>query len=144
MAELDWQAVVASGFLATLAMTLTGYFLGAVGLTYMDLDQLVVRPIRGARPSMGAGVLVHVAVGVVLTALYAVVWRPLVDAPPLLAGLLYGAALWLAAMAAFFPLVGRRAFATDAGPRVRWALLAAHVVYGTLVGVLYPWIAASD
>ncbi len=134
---LDIAAVIAAGFLATLAMTVTGYLLGAGGLTYFDLDELLARRIASGAWAPGLGVLLHFVVGTVLVAVYVLLWDPAFGGPPLVSGATFGVAEWLLAMLVIMPSMGRGLFAWELGWRVPAALLVSHLVYGVAVALLY-------
>jgi len=142
MFGLDFAALVAAGFLATLGMTLAGYLLGAGGLTYFDLDLLLVSRIDPRQSAPGIGLVIHFLIGIGLAAFYILLWHPAGDTN-LLSGMLYGVGLWAIAMVVVLPLAGRRVFAVDLGWRRSAALLASHLVYGAAIAGLYPLLSSA-
>lgn len=147
----DLPVLLASGFLATLAMTTLMYLLPLAGLAQVDLPIWTARLFVADPVGVGAiGLGLHLVLGLAYAWLYAEQVEPRLTFSPAGAGLVFGAALW--AFAQFFavPALGTIAaslspvamdspglLALRLGPGAAFASLIAHLAYGGTLGVVY-------
>jgi hypothetical protein len=146
----DVPIIVASGFLATLAMTTIMYMLPLVHVGQVDAPLWVARlfvtdPVAAA----AVGLTVHVFVGFAYAWLFADQVEPRLISGPMRAGFSYGIALWLFAQAIAVPSLGTVAvfvhgggispglFAIRLGVGGAFASLTAHLAYGGVLGFVY-------
>lgn len=154
---IDWPGAVVWGVVATAAFTLFSVMGSAMGMTRMDLLDLLgsafARP--GSAASRAVGAAMHHANG----ALLAISWAygtALTDLSANWAtGLLWGAiltvlALWMmSTMGSVHPAIRRGAqqdpgpAATNFGPMTPFGSLMGHLVYGLALGLLYDGIPLS-
>lgn len=147
----DRPIVIASGFLATLAMTTIMYVLPALRLGQVDTPLWVARlfvtdPVAAA----AAGLTIHLFLGFGYAWLFARHVEPRAATGPMTTGLLYGVALWTFAQVVAVPALGALAdlvhgataaspgfLAARLGAGAAAASLAAHVAYGGVLGFVY-------
>ncbi|MBI2317977.1 MAG: hypothetical protein HYU75_13535 [Betaproteobacteria bacterium] len=134
--DVNLAAVALAGFLGAVAMALTTLFFHAIRVPVVDVGRLIAtKLLRYHSHGTRFGLLLHMATGVVLALVYALV-APLFPGPAWLHGLGYGILLWLLMMLVILPLMGDGLF----GRRNREAqmipsALVVHVVYGLVLGV---------
>jgi uncharacterized membrane protein YagU involved in acid resistance len=125
---------VAGGLAGTLAMTLMMRFVAPLMLGHpMDIASMLANMMG---TSWALGMAAHIVNGVVIFPLaYALVAFRFLPGLPVVRGLLWGVALWLAAEALVMPMVGSGFFSSDiGGAKAALAALLGHLVYGALLG----------
>lgn len=147
----DMPVVLASGFLATLAMTTIMYVLPLLRLGQVDVPLWAAR-LFIADPVVAAavGLTIHLFVGFGYAWLFASYIEPRLNLGPMWTGFAYGTALWLFAQAIAVPALGGLAalapgrggispgfFAVHLGVGAAFASLAAHLAYGGVLGFVY-------
>lgn len=151
---IDWVSAIVWGAVATIAFTLFSMMGKAMGMTRMDLLDLlgsaVAPPGSGAAKAVGA--VVHLTNGVLL----AVFWAfgvALVDLPAnWVTALAWSALLWVLALlmmttiGSVHPAI-RRGTQTDPGPAATnfgrmtpMGSLVGHLVYGAVLGLGYQFL----
>ena len=125
---------------------LAGGIAGTAAITWM---MYYVAPLMTGQPMDLAGMLagmldtawsfgltIHLILGIIVFPLfYAYIICPRVTLKPWLKGMLFGAALWLAAELVVMPLAGGGVFHSQAGGTMAViGALFGHLVYGTLLG----------
>lgn len=146
---------LASGFLATLAMTTIMYILPLTGLGRVDLPLWVARLFfSDPAPAVVAGVTIHLFLGFGYALLFADQIEPRVTARlaggPVEAGLAFGVCLWVIAQTIAVPALGLVSsvvhggtipspglFAARLGLGAASASLVAHLAYGCTLGFVY-------
>lgn len=147
----DPVLIFAGGFLATLAMTTIMYVQPLIGLGQVDLPTWTAR-LFVADPVQVAvlGIALHLCLGFGYAWLFADQIEPRLAVGPGVAGLLFGAILWLFAQAVAVPVLGFIApaashvaaaspgfFSLHLGLGAAFASLIAHLAYGGTLGVVY-------
>lgn len=146
----DMPVVLASGFLATLAMTTIMYVLPLLHLGQVDAPLWAAR-LFIADPVVAAavGLTIHLFVGFGYAWLFADQIEPRLSVGPMRAGFTYGTALWLFAQAIAVPSLGALAglvhgggyspgfFAIRLGASAAFGSLVAHLAYGGVLGFVY-------
>ena len=150
--NVDYPLALASGFLATLAMTTVSYLmLPLLGWSQVDVPIWTARIVTADRLTVGElAMMTHLIVGLGYACLFARFAEPRLKLSPSLSGLAYGFALWAFAQAVAVPLLGAMAVAADgalvSSPgwfAVRLGVgpaafsLAAHLAYGLTLSVVY-------
>jgi hypothetical protein len=103
----DTPIVIASGFLATLAMTTIMYALPALHMGQVDAPLWAARLfVTDAVFAAATGLTIHVFLGFGYAWLFARQIEPRLRTGPMRAGLLYGLALWADAQAVAVPALG--------------------------------------
>lgn len=151
----DTAIVIASGFLATLAMTTIMYVVPLVGMGQVDAPLWTAR-LFVTDPTLAAvaGLILHLFVGFAFAWLYAKRVEPKLNLQPASAGLLFGVVLWIFAQAVAVPALGALADLVHGGGSVSpgflavrlgadgaFASLAAHLAYGAVLGSVYGCLA---
>jgi hypothetical protein len=146
----DWQyAAILGGFVGTVAaglVMLVGYvealFLaeaipGEVGEWFARLTRNPATEL--VRGQLALALLLHFAVGVMLSLLYAAFFEPRLTGPGWLRGLLFSLLPWALSLVLFLPLVGGGFLgsALGAGPLPLIGNLIPHLAYGAVLGWLY-------
>jgi uncharacterized membrane protein YagU involved in acid resistance len=86
------------------------------------------------------GWVCHFLIGTIVWGIaYALLVRHL-PGPPVVQGLIFGVIAWLAMMIVFMPLVGHALFGLDLGMPAVVITLILHVVYGGVLGTVYPHV----
>jgi hypothetical protein len=106
---------------------------------------VVYGPAAASQPGFVAapvlvGTLIHIVVSVVLGAIFGIVTRRVLHLTsdfwtPVLAGLIYGMLLWMAAYFVVLPIVDPALLETYSP-----AFILQHLVYGMVTGLLYMWL----
>jgi hypothetical protein len=140
--ETDFASVVLAGLVAGYVMAIGGLWAGTIpGLVAVDIADFGRRYMVSDRPSAWLlGLASHLANSVILVLIWAMVIRPNVPIPGLLAGLVWGEILAvLLAGALMAPMAGLGLMGRKTGDH-RFALtsLGLHAVWGLIVGFLYP------
>lgn len=148
---IHWLGAIIWGVVATLAFTLFGMMGKAVGMTRMDLLDLLGSAVApaGTSAARAAGALIHHTNG----ALLAIAWAygvALLGWPAnWLTGIVWGAVLWvlallmLSTMGAAHPAIRRGEqddpglAATNFGAMTPVGSLIGHLVYGLVLGLTY-------
>jgi uncharacterized membrane protein YagU involved in acid resistance len=92
----------------------------------------------------GAVTLVtHFGFGAAAGALYAPLARRLGPSPPLLAGTVFGLAVWLVSYMGWLPAVGLFGPATRDAKRRTALMIAAHLVWGAALGLVFDVLSAG-
>lgn len=160
----DGGLVFASGLLATVGMTTIMLILPLAGVGHDPLPMSVARlfgqvdlPIWTGRALAGDptaalffAIELHVFLGFGYAWLFAGQVEPRLSVRPSVAGLMFGAALWLMAQAIAVPLLGALAatqgtvggpapgvLSNSLGAGAALASLVAHLVYGGTLGLVY-------
>jgi hypothetical protein len=128
--------VVLGGLAGTVMMTMMMRFVASLILGHpMDIAGMLAGMLDGA---WAMGMVAHLLNGVVIFPLvYALVIFRYLPGPPLLRGVLWGAALWLVAEAMVMPMAGAGFFSSEiGGVKAVFAALMGHVLYGALLGYI--------
>jgi uncharacterized membrane protein YagU involved in acid resistance len=119
-------------------MTAVGLWMAPLmGIPAMNPAQMLAGAMGG---STVLGWMGHLMIGVILAVGYAVVATAL-PGPGWLRGALYAIAPWLLAQIVVIPMMGMPVFSGSAAMAV--GSLIGHLVYGAVVGVIYPAPAGS-
>lgn len=130
--ERNWIRAVAGGLVGTLVMTAVGLWVAPMmGIPRMNPADMLAGAAGG---NVLIGWLGHLAIGVTLALIYAVV-AVRIPGPPAVRGALYGLAPWLLAMVAVMPMMGMPMFG-GAAPMAIGSLIG-HLVYGATLGAIY-------
>ena len=151
----DLLAGALAGFTATVPMTLAMEGMHR-GLPAPERYPLPPRDVAlAAAERAGAGddldeaqrldltLATHFAIGTGSGAAYACLARPL-PLPPVVKGAAFGLALWGAAYLGVLPALGILRPATEHPPRRTGLMIAAHLVWGTVTGLLTEHGAAPE
>lgn len=147
----DLPVMLASAFLATLAITTITYVEPWLGLPQVDLPIWVARVFVDDSIVVAAlGLAIHALVGLMAAWLYVEFVEPRLVLGPVGAGLVYGVGLWVLAQVVAVPSLGLIANALgrlDAinpgwlsvrlGLGAAVASLVAHLAYGITLGFVY-------
>lgn len=147
----DWLVALASGFIATLAITFVTFLVALAGSAQVDLPIWVASLLFENPIHIGAGAAaVHLAIGLTYALLYAELIEPRSPWPPAVTGVAFGVVLWAFAQVVAVPVLGwlHAAVGPGGGPTpglLSWHLgpfaalasLIAHVVYGIVLAVVY-------
>lgn len=148
--RFDWlRAAVASGFIATFAMTAclaVGYaFANSVGdtngntlerqLAALSTNELT----ENVGDSFAVGLIMNVVVGILWALVYARWFEPRLSGPGWRRGAIFSLIPWVLSLVVFFPIAGIGFFGTDIDAGVLPVLgnLILHLVYGVALGTLY-------
>jgi hypothetical protein len=150
---VDYPLALASGFLATLAMTTVSYLmLPLLGWSQVDVSFWTARTITADVLAFAIlAMMMHLLVGLTYACLFARLFEPRLKLSPSVSGLAYGLALWAFAQAVAVPLLGALAVAPQGanlaaspgwfalrlgiGPAI--FSLAAHLAYGLVLSLVY-------
>jgi hypothetical protein len=124
---------VVGGLAGTVVMTLMMRFVAPLMLGHpMDIAAMLGHMVGG----WTMGMVAHLMNGVVIVPLvYALVAFRILPGPPVLRGVLLGAALWLVAETIVMPTAGAGFFSSQiGGAKAVLAALLGHLVYGALLG----------
>jgi hypothetical protein len=150
---VDYPLALASGFLATLAMTTVSYLmLPLLGWSQVDVSFWTARTITADWLAFAIlAMMMHLLVGLTYACLFARLFEPRLKFSPPVSGLAYGLALWAFAQAVAVPLLGALAVAPQGanlaaspgwfalrlgiGPAI--FSLAAHLAYGLVLSLVY-------
>jgi hypothetical protein len=127
---------ILGGLAGTVMMTMMMRFVAPLMLGHpMDIAGMLANMMGGV---WAIGMAAHLMDGVIIFPLiYALVIYRYLPGPPLLRGVLWGAALWLAAEAMVMPMAGAGFFSSEiGGAKAVFAALMGHVVYGALLGYI--------
>lgn len=131
---------VTAGVLGTVAMTALFLLEPLAGLPRMAEGGILSTVMSATVAHLPVGVVggwvVHFAVGIVLALIYAAFVAGRMPGRPVLLGMLYGAAVFLAAQLVVMPLVGAGIFSGGDSHRLLGSL-AGHLLYGVVVGWWY-------
>lgn len=154
----SWPSLFVWGLVATALLTMTLRFSQAFGITRMDLPFMLGTAFTPDRDRAKAiGVVVHLVVGWVFALLYGLFFHALGFATWWLGALLglghalFVLTLWMTALPGLHPRMASDTWGPDPtrlleppgflalnyGPATPLATIAAHVVYGALLGALY-------
>jgi len=143
------RAIIA-GFAATGAMTMTllvAYTIMAnlslvlprtqLGDWFYALTHNTV--VEATQQSLVSGVLLHVAIGVTLALVYAFYAEPRLRGSDWRRGVLFSLVPWVLSLVVFLPMLGGGflGLGIGAGPLPILGNLILHLVYGTMLGVIY-------
>ena len=134
MPRPDLKNAVLGGVAATIVMTLMAMYVAPM-MTGMPMD--IAALIAGMLAmSWGVGMLIHLMMGIIIFPLiYVYIVYERVPGSPVLRGLLWGVALWVAAVLVVMPMAGAGfLMANIGGGMAVMASLLAHLVYGGLLG----------
>ncbi|HEX6206769.1 MAG TPA: DUF6789 family protein [Actinomycetota bacterium] len=150
-AAISWQGAIVWGVVATVAFTILGMVGTAMGMTRMDLLDLLGSAVATPHTtgSRVIGAVIHHMNGAVLAVAFVYAGTLVGLSPDWIAGLVWGAILWALALlmmttiGSVHPAI-RRGQQEDPGPAgVRFGAmtpvgsLMGHLVYGALLGLLY-------
>lgn len=150
-ARHDTPIILASGFLATLAMTTIMYVLPLLHLGQVDAPLWTARLfIKDSVLAAAAGLTIHLFLGFGFAWLFARHVEGRLPMGPMRAGLAYGFGLWLFAQVIAVPALGAVAdfvhgstvaspgwLAARLGAGAAAASLVAHLAYGSVLGFVY-------
>jgi hypothetical protein len=130
---------ILGGFAGTAAMTLMLYLVAPMMGIRMDIAGSLGQMLGG---SWTAGLVMHFLNGSVIFALtYALLAQRVLPGGPVVKGVAWGVALWLAAQLLVVPMMGGGIFSSRMGGMMAAAgSLVNHVIYGGLLG----WIAGPS
>jgi uncharacterized membrane protein YagU involved in acid resistance len=127
---------ILGGLAGTVMMTIMMRFVAPFVLGHpMDIAGMLAGMMGGA---WAMGMAAHLLNGVIIFPLiYAFVMFRYLPGPPLLRGVLWGAALWLAAEIIVMPMARAGFFSSETGgAKAVFAALMGHLVYGALLGYI--------
>lgn len=151
----DTPVIVTAGFLGTLGMATLMYLAPLAGLHQVDAPLWLARiVVADSGTAIVLGLSLHLLVGFAYAWLFARHIEPLLTEHSLRNGLLFGGALWAFAQTIAVPVIGSVAAAAGTVPLptpgalsrglgLDGALvsLAAHLLYGSVVGSVYGCLA---
>ena len=131
----DLKKAVFGGVAGTLVMTLMMMFVAPM-MTGMPMD--IAEMLGGMLGGYTMGMIAHIMMGVVIFPLaYAVVAYGVLPGPPLVRGMIFGVALWVAAVVVVMPMAGAGFMMANIGGMMAvMASLMGHLVYGGLLGAI--------
>lgn len=133
--DLNVARIVVAGLLGALSMAVASYIFNAIGIPMVDFGRLIAtKLLRYHSHRTRLGLVLHLVNGVVLALVYAIAVFPNVTGMYWLAGLLYGAALWLVMMVIVLPLLGDGFFGWRVSRTMIPSALAVHLLYGLILG----------
>jgi hypothetical protein len=127
---------ILGGLVGTVMMTMMMRFVAPLILGHpMDIAGMLANMMGGV---WELGMAAHLMNGLVIFPLvYAFLVFRYLPGPPLLKGVLWGSALWLAAEAMIMPMAGAGFFSSRiGGAKAVFAALMGHLVYGALLGYI--------
>jgi hypothetical protein len=148
---ISWAGAIVWGILAAIAMTLFMMMGHSMGMTRMDLFDLLgsmVAPAHTSR-SRGIGAMIHLMDGALLAIAWAFAAALVGWAANWASGLVWGvilallALLMMSSIGAVHPAIRRAeeedpgAAATNFGKMTPMGILVAHLIYGAVLGLLY-------
>ena len=147
----DFPVMLASAFLATLAITTITYVEPWLGLPQVDLPIWVARVFANDSIAVAAlGLAIHALMGLIAGWVYVEFVEPRLALGPAGAGLVYGVGLWMFAQGVAVPALGLVAnglgrldaldpgwFSVNLGLGAAAASLVAHLAYGVTLGFVY-------
>ena len=131
----DLKKAVFGGVAGTLVMTLMMMFVAPM-MTGMPMD--IAEMLGGMLGGYTMGMIAHIMMGVVIFPLaYAVVAYGVLPGTPLVRGMIFGVALWVAAVVVVMPMAGAGFMMANIGGMMAvMASLMGHLVYGGLLGAI--------
>ncbi|RME15177.1 MAG: hypothetical protein D6801_07860, partial [Alphaproteobacteria bacterium] len=134
--KVSIQNAIVGGIVATVVMTLMAMFVAPMmtGMP-MDIAAMLAGMLGG---SYILGMIAHVMMGVIVFPLaYALVVHGLVPGSPTVRGMIWGVALWIAAVVVVMPMAGAGFLMANVGGMAAvMASLIAHLVYGGILGAI--------
>lgn len=142
-ARWTWKGGMAAGFVATLVMGVT------IGVMQLETLRLAIAGLYGSPGSLAVGWVAHLIHGTVFGAIFAGIltdpglygltrwrWKTLV------AGVVFGLVLAIVGAGIIMPIwLGFVGFPTPPSiPNVTLPILGWHLVYGTVLGLVYPFV----
>ncbi len=105
-------------------------------------DWVAVLSTVGLPASMLLGWIAHFVLGAVFGAAFAQ-FRGMLPGSDVVAGIAFGIAAWLGMMIAFMPLAGNGIFGMSIGMMVPVMTFVLHVIFGTVMGLVYQKLNAA-
>ncbi len=130
----DLKNAVLGGLAGTIAMTLMMMFIAPMLTGFpMDIAALLGNMLGGYT----MGMIAHIMMGVVIFPIAYVIGFNFLPGSPIIKGLIFGTALWLAAVIVVMPMAGTGFLMANIGGMMAVvAALMGHLVYGGLLGVI--------
>lgn len=126
---------LAGGLAATLVITAMMYF-GAPMMTGAPMDIANELSAMLGVPWL-LGMIMHFVLGTVIFSFaYALVVGPRLPGPAAIRGMIWGLVLWLVAMLAMSPMMGKGLFMGGMPPAI--ASLVGHLAFGLVLGLIVP------
>ncbi len=132
----DLKNAVTGGLAGTIVMTLMAMYLAPM-MTGQPMDiAAMIAAMMGM--NWGVGMAVHLMMGIIIFPLiYVYIVYERVPGSPLVRGLIWGVALWIAAVLVVMPMAGAGFLMANIGGMMAViASLMAHLVYGGLLGAI--------
>ena len=127
---INYVKVGAAGIVGTLVMTAVGLWVAPMmGIPAMNPADMLAGQMGG---SLVMGWMGHLAIGIILAVIYAVVAASRLPGPPAMRGALYSLAPWLLAQIAVMPMMGMPVFSGSMA--LAGGSLIGHLVYGAVIG----------
>ena len=137
---MNAKRATVAGLVATGAVTLIWLLEPLVGLPRLAVGSMLSSflAVATAYLSIGPAIgwAIHGLIGIGLAFVYAGAVADRLPGTPLTHGVLYGCAIFLLSQITFMPLVGAGMFSRGDLPLLAGSLIG-HLLYGTLVAVLY-------
>ena len=130
----DITKAVLGGVVATIVMTLMMKFVAPM-MTGMQMD--IAAMLGGMLGGYTLGMIAHIMMGVIVFPLIYVFIYDKLPGAPVMRGLIWGIALWLAAVIVVMPMAGAGFLMSNIGGMMAvMAALMGHLVYGGLLGAI--------
>jgi hypothetical protein len=129
-----------SGFIATLVLSALLLLKDSMGL-YPQLNFIKLLTNLGSIGTVAAW-MDHFIIGTVVWGLLFAAYDSMSDLPAWLKGLIIGAFGWLVMMVLFLPVAKAGLFGMKIGIEAPIVLLALHLIYGAVLGVIYGLLTA--
>lgn len=130
----DITKAVLGGVVATIIMTLMMMFVAPM-MTGMPMD--IAAMLGGMLGGYTMGMIAHIMMGVIVFPLIYVFIYDNLPGAPVVRGLIWGIALWVAAVIVVMPMAGAGFLMSNIGGMMAvMAALMGHLVYGGLLGAI--------
>ena len=130
----DITKAVLGGVVATIIMTLMMMFVAPM-MTGMPMD--IAAMLGGMLGGYTMGMIAHITMGVIVFPLIYVFIYDNLPGAPVVRGLIWGIALWVAAVIVVMPMAGAGFLMSNIGGMMAvMAALMGHLVYGGLLGAI--------
>lgn len=133
--EINLAGAIAAGLIGAVAMAVATYVFNAMRVPMPDFGRLIAtKVLRYHSHGTRLGLVLHLANGVLLALIYALVVVRLLPGDPWMRGLQYGFLLWLVMMVGILPLLGDGFFGWRTSRNMIPSALAVHLLYGLVLG----------
>lgn len=144
---MSMKGGMTAGFVATVVLSLLTIVKSALGLMpqlnpIQDIVHIAAL-LFGVTLPAPFGWVGHFLIGTVAWGNFYALLEPGLPGAPPLKGLVMGTIAWLAMMIFFMPLAGHGLFGLELGFQAVLATLVLHLVYGLVLGIVFPHVAGE-